>query len=148
MGAYSRWAPIRGWVLIKFSTFSVSVVYVFCTEHHYTTQTWNPQSSDSSGWQEAAAFDAADAVAPASTSCRSTQQTHPCCYENFYLHCNTRSNLGPFTLLIRTPLIWPCYFQTLTQNTKQITRQTQQPPPELQPAKVPDVRAMLCEARP
>ena len=35
------------------------------------------QSSDNSGWQEAAAVDAADAVAPASTSCRSTEQTLP-----------------------------------------------------------------------
>ena len=32
VGAYSSWAPIRGWVLIKFSTFSVSVVYVFCNK--------------------------------------------------------------------------------------------------------------------
>ena len=30
MGAYSRWALIRGWALIKFSTFSASVVRLFC----------------------------------------------------------------------------------------------------------------------
>ena len=29
MGVYSRWALIRGWALIKFSTFSASVVCVF-----------------------------------------------------------------------------------------------------------------------
>ena len=30
VGAYSRWALIRGWVLIKFSPFSTSVVCIFC----------------------------------------------------------------------------------------------------------------------
>ena len=32
MGACSRWALIRGWALIKFSTFSVSVVCLFCNK--------------------------------------------------------------------------------------------------------------------
>ena len=31
VGAYSRWALIRGWVLIKFSPFSASVVCQFCS---------------------------------------------------------------------------------------------------------------------
>ena len=30
MGAYSRWALIRGWALIKFSPISASVVCLFC----------------------------------------------------------------------------------------------------------------------
>ena len=30
MGAYSRWALIRGWALIKFSPFSTIVVCIFC----------------------------------------------------------------------------------------------------------------------
>ena len=30
MGAYSRWALIRGWALIKFPLFSASVVCLFC----------------------------------------------------------------------------------------------------------------------
>ena len=30
VGAYSRWALIRGWALIKFSPFSASVVCLFC----------------------------------------------------------------------------------------------------------------------
>ena len=29
VGAYSRWALIRGWALIEFSTFSASLVCVF-----------------------------------------------------------------------------------------------------------------------
>ena len=32
VGAYSRWALIRGWALIKFSTFSASVGCVFCNK--------------------------------------------------------------------------------------------------------------------
>ena len=32
VGAYSRWALIRGWALIKFSTFSTSVVCLFCNK--------------------------------------------------------------------------------------------------------------------
>ena len=32
MGAYSRWALIRGWALIKFSAFSSSVVCLFCNK--------------------------------------------------------------------------------------------------------------------
>ena len=32
VGAYSRWALIRGWALIKFSTFSASVVCLFCNK--------------------------------------------------------------------------------------------------------------------
>ena len=32
VGAYSRWAFIRGWALIKFSPFSVSVVVYFTTK--------------------------------------------------------------------------------------------------------------------
>ena len=32
VGAYSRWALIRGWALIKFSPFSASVVYLFCNK--------------------------------------------------------------------------------------------------------------------
>ena len=32
MGAYSRWALIRGWALIKFSPFSTSVVCIFCNK--------------------------------------------------------------------------------------------------------------------
>ena len=32
MGAYSRWALIRGWALIKFSTFSVRAVCLFCNK--------------------------------------------------------------------------------------------------------------------
>ena len=43
----------------------------------------DPESSDSSGWEEAAALEAADVVAPATTSCRSTEQTHPCCVWKF-----------------------------------------------------------------
>ena len=32
MGAYSRWALIRSWALIKFSPFSTSVVCIFCNK--------------------------------------------------------------------------------------------------------------------
>ena len=32
VGAYSRWALIRGWALIKFSPFSTSVVCIFCNK--------------------------------------------------------------------------------------------------------------------
>ena len=32
MGANSRWALIRGWALIKFSTFSARVVCLFCNK--------------------------------------------------------------------------------------------------------------------
>ena len=32
VGDYSRWALIRGWVLIKFSLFSASVVCLFCNK--------------------------------------------------------------------------------------------------------------------
>ena len=32
MGAYSRWALIRGWALIKFSTFSARAVCLFCNK--------------------------------------------------------------------------------------------------------------------
>ena len=32
VGAYSRWALIRGWVLIKFSPFSASEVCLFCNK--------------------------------------------------------------------------------------------------------------------
>ena len=32
VGAYSRWALIRGWALIKFSLFSASVVCLFCNK--------------------------------------------------------------------------------------------------------------------
>ena len=32
MGAYSRWALIRGWALIKFSLFSASEVCLFCNK--------------------------------------------------------------------------------------------------------------------
>ena len=32
VGAYSRWALIRGWALIKFSPFSASVVCLFCNK--------------------------------------------------------------------------------------------------------------------
>ena len=32
VGAYSRWAFIRGWALIKFSPFSTSVVVYFTTK--------------------------------------------------------------------------------------------------------------------
>ena len=32
LGDYSRWALIRGWVLIKFSLFSASVVCLFCNK--------------------------------------------------------------------------------------------------------------------
>ena len=32
VGAYSRWALIRGWALIKFSSFSTSVVRIFCNK--------------------------------------------------------------------------------------------------------------------
>ena len=32
VGAYSRWALIRGWALIKFSAFSASVVCLFCNK--------------------------------------------------------------------------------------------------------------------
>ena len=32
MGAYLRWALIRGWVLIKFSPFSAGEVYLFCNK--------------------------------------------------------------------------------------------------------------------
>ena len=32
VGAYSRWALIRGWALIKFSPFSASVVVYFATK--------------------------------------------------------------------------------------------------------------------
>ena len=32
MGAYSRWALIRGWALIKFSPFSRSVTCIFCNK--------------------------------------------------------------------------------------------------------------------
>ena len=32
VGAYLRWALIRGWALIKFSTFSASVVRLFCNK--------------------------------------------------------------------------------------------------------------------
>ena len=32
MGAYSRWALMRGWALIKFSPFSTSVVCIFCNK--------------------------------------------------------------------------------------------------------------------
>ena len=32
VGAYSRWALIRGWALIKFSPFSPSVVCLFCNK--------------------------------------------------------------------------------------------------------------------
>ena len=32
VGTYSRWALIQGWVLIKFSTCSASVVCVFCNK--------------------------------------------------------------------------------------------------------------------
>ena len=32
MGAYLRWALIRGWALIKFSPFSTSVVCIFCNK--------------------------------------------------------------------------------------------------------------------
>ena len=36
MGTYARWALIRGWVLIKFSLFSTSVVVYFATKHANT----------------------------------------------------------------------------------------------------------------
>ena len=32
VGAYSRWALIRSWALIKFSAFSASVVCLFCNK--------------------------------------------------------------------------------------------------------------------
>ena len=32
VGAYSRWALIQGWALIKFSPFSASVVCLFCNK--------------------------------------------------------------------------------------------------------------------
>ena len=32
VGAYSRWALIRGWALIKFSPFSRSVTCIFCNK--------------------------------------------------------------------------------------------------------------------
>ena len=32
VGAYSRWALIRGWALIKFSSFSASEVCLFCNK--------------------------------------------------------------------------------------------------------------------
>ena len=32
MGACLRWALIRGWALIKFPTFSASVIYLFCNK--------------------------------------------------------------------------------------------------------------------
>ena len=32
MGAFSRWALIRGWALIKFSPFSRSVTCIFCNK--------------------------------------------------------------------------------------------------------------------
>ena len=32
VGTYSRWALIRGWVLIKFSPFSASEVCLFCNK--------------------------------------------------------------------------------------------------------------------
>ena len=32
VGAYSRWALIQGWVLIKFSPFSASEVCLFCNK--------------------------------------------------------------------------------------------------------------------
>ena len=32
MGAYSRWALIRGWALVKFPLFSASVVCLFCNK--------------------------------------------------------------------------------------------------------------------
>ena len=32
MGAYSRWALVRGWALIKFSLFSASEVCLFCNK--------------------------------------------------------------------------------------------------------------------
>ena len=32
VGAYSRWALIRGWALIKFSPFSASEVCLFCNK--------------------------------------------------------------------------------------------------------------------
>ena len=32
VGAYSGWALIRGWALIKFSPFSASVVCLFCNK--------------------------------------------------------------------------------------------------------------------
>ena len=32
VGAYSRWALIRGWALIKFSLFSASEVCLFCNK--------------------------------------------------------------------------------------------------------------------
>ena len=32
VGAYSRWALIRGWALIKFLPFSTSVVCIFCNK--------------------------------------------------------------------------------------------------------------------
>ena len=35
VGAYSRWALIRGWELIKFSPFSASVVCLFCNKRIY-----------------------------------------------------------------------------------------------------------------
>ena len=35
VGAYSRWALIRGWALIKFSPFSASEVSLFCNETIY-----------------------------------------------------------------------------------------------------------------
>ena len=34
MGAYSRWALIRGWPLIKFSPFAASVVVYFATKQY------------------------------------------------------------------------------------------------------------------
>ena len=41
MGAYSRWALIRGWALIKFSPFSTSVVCIFCKKTvNGNSKTW------------------------------------------------------------------------------------------------------------
>ena len=34
VGAYSRWAPIRGWVLIKFSPFSASEVCLILQQNN------------------------------------------------------------------------------------------------------------------
>ena len=65
------------------------------SEHDYRTKAWNPQSSDSSGWAEAAALEAADVVAPASTSCCSTEQTHPCCVWKFVTTMQHAIKHGP-----------------------------------------------------
>ena len=41
LGAYSRWALIRGWALIKFSPFSASEVCLFCNKTiNANNKTW------------------------------------------------------------------------------------------------------------